>query len=528
MIVRMAKLTRTRTGRWTARKVIPADVREAYGKREDKPTWPASLTPGQARAEFGAWLLAIEERIAALRSTGYFSSPGIALSQRQSRALAGKWYNELVQRFEDEPGDAEGWEIELEKLYPEPTDDDYQRSNQVPYEGPWVPTKFVRGELDVLLDEQRMRLTKPAEDRLIQDMADVYLAFCHLMIRRANGDYGKDHLPAHLPEWRPQAQPVVSASDGLSISDIFEGYVAERKPAAATVKAWKRMTNHLALFLEGKPATDVTPEDIVAWKDRLLTEPTKSGKPKSAKTVRETYLAAAKTVFSWAKENRKVQQDPTSGVRVRSEKTQRLRDPGFTNDEALMILRGTLAFSHAQLSEKQAGARRWVPWVCAYTGARVNEITQLRKQDVFERDGIWVANVTPEAGSVKNNMARLVPLHSHLIEQGFVNFVEEAEDGPLFYEPKAYRGGSAGNPQYKKVGERLASWVRSLGVTDKNVMPNHGWRHRFKTSGREAGMDPEAREAIPGHAPATEGQRYGGWSLVALSREVERLPRFEV
>ena len=50
MALRMAKLTRTKTGLWTARKVIPADVRDAYGKTEDKPTWPASLTQGQARA----------------------------------------------------------------------------------------------------------------------------------------------------------------------------------------------------------------------------------------------------------------------------------------------------------------------------------------------------------------------------------------------------------------------------------------------------------------------------------------------
>ncbi|MEC5293197.1 hypothetical protein, partial [Aurantimonas sp. C2-3-R2] len=33
-------------------------------------------------------------------------------------------------------------------------------------------------------------------------------------------------------------------------------------------------------------------------------------------------------------------------------------------------------------------SRRWVPWICAYTGARVNEITQLRRQDIKQIDGI--------------------------------------------------------------------------------------------------------------------------------------------
>ena len=41
-------------------------------------------------------------------------------------------------------------------------------------------------------------------------------------------------------------------------------------------------------------------------------------------------------------------------------------------------------------------------------------------------------------------------------------------------------------------------------------------------------MDPEARAVIPGHVPANEGERYGGWTPVALAREIERLPRFEV
>jgi hypothetical protein len=36
MAICMPSLTRTPSGLWTARKVIPEDVRAAYGKREDK------------------------------------------------------------------------------------------------------------------------------------------------------------------------------------------------------------------------------------------------------------------------------------------------------------------------------------------------------------------------------------------------------------------------------------------------------------------------------------------------------------
>ena len=59
------------------------------------------------------------------------------------------------------------------------------------------------------------------------------------------------------------------------------------------------------------------------------------------------------------------------------------------------------------------------------TGARVNEFSQLRKKDVQQVDGIWTVRITPEAGTVKTNEARVVPLHEHLIQQGFLDMVKQ-------------------------------------------------------------------------------------------------------
>lgn len=435
----------------------------------------------------------------------------------------------MVKRFEDNPGDELGWEHLVESLFPEDSEDafqEYVRGNREPYEGPWRITRELEEGLGWLLADEGLRITPASADVLLQHMADLYVAFCYLMMRRCRGDYGTDPLIETLPQWEPVVPAVQpEPKSTVTVTSLFEGYVAERKPADATVKAWKRFIAHLVSFLGHDDAARVTPDDIIGWKNRLLTEPTKSGKPRAAKTVRETYLAAVKTVYAWATENRKVPTSPAAGVTVRGEKPKRIRDPGFTNDEAIAILRATLQQPDERLSSHMTAARRWIPWLCAYSGARVNEITQLRKQDIIRQDGVWAMLITPEAGSVKTGDARQVPLHSHLVDQGFLEFVNASPDGPLFYEPKAHRGGSAGNPQNKKVAERLALWVRGLGVTDPNVAPNHGWRHRFKTVARGAGMDPEAREVIPGHAPATEGQGYGTWPLEKLAAEIERLPR---
>jgi integrase len=205
-----------------------------------------------------------------------------------------------------------------------------------------------------------------------------------------------------------------------------------------------------------------------------------------ALTVKETYLASLKVVLEVGRENGALRENAAAEVKVRVPKKVRLRDPQFTKEEAQTILRAALQPQNTALSPEHKLARRWVPWLCAYTGARVNEMTQLRAEDVRKVEGVWTLRITPEAGGVKGNKARTVPLHEHMIDQGFIEVVDAKGEGPLFYNPERGRGGKAGNPHYKKVGERLAAWVRDIGVNDPEVQPNHGWRHLFKAIGRRA------------------------------------------
>ena len=216
--------------------------------------------------------------------------------------------------------------------------------------------------------------------------------------------------------------------------------------------------------------------------------------------------------------------NPAVGIKVRGPKPTQTRGKGLTDAEAETILRAALGPQPVSLTKYTALARRWVPWVCAYTGARVNEITQLRAMDIRQEEGVWIIHITPEAGSVKTRKARKVPIHSHLIEQGFHKLGKVGDATPLFYDPALTRGGSQTATQAAKMGERLAKWVRSLGVI--GVQPNHGWRHRFKTVARSVRMDPEARDAIQGHAPKTEGEAYGEWPLDALREEMLKLKRY--
>jgi integrase len=123
--------------------------------------------------------------------------------------------------------------------------------------------------------------------------------------------------------------------------------------------------------------------------------------------------------------------------------------------------------------------------LCAYSGARLAEVCQLRVEDIVEIEGIWCMRFDPEAGSLKTRGSeRAIPLHPAVVEQGFLKFVEGIGSGPLFPELPPDKFGSRGGNGTKVLGP----WVRSLGLTDNRISPSHSWRHRFKTLGRRHGL----------------------------------------
>jgi integrase len=79
-----------------------------------------------------------------------------------------------------------------------------------------------------------------------------------------------------------------------------------------------------------------------------------------------------------------------------------------------------------------------------------------------------------------------------------------------------------------KATERLAKWVRSLGVDHPEVKPNHGWRHTFKSRAIQARIDARVRDAIVGHAPRTVADAYEHPTVADMAEALKRFPRYAV
>jgi integrase len=94
----------------------------------------------------------------------------------------------------------------------------------------------------------------------------------------------------------------------------------------------------------------------------------------------------------------------------------------------------------------------------------------------------------------------------------------------LFVTPA--KDGSVRGP-WRGIKNRPREFVREV-ITDPRVLPNHAWRHLFKTIGMEAGIDGRVLDAMCGHAARTVGEAYGEATRTAMVRAMKRFPRFQL
>jgi integrase len=352
---------------------------------------------------------------------------------------------------------------------------------------------------------------------LARQFAAVELEVIDRATERDRGDYGGEPRLTILKASAKDDTPV-------SLKGLLERYGAELAKSGrgeAAMRRWRPCFVSLVEFIGHDDAKRLGKDDVIRWKGALL-------ETLSAKTIRDCHLAGLKAVLNHAVEDAILSENVAAAAKQRVAKKLKTRERGFTDAEALAILKAAAEHKKSEREgEKLAAAKRWVPWLQALTGARIAEICQLRKQDFNFNGEIPSVRLTPEAGSIKTGEVRTIPLHKQLIERGLKSFVEEASGGALFFDDSVKRKEGATHPS-KIVAGRVSEWIRSLKIVPSNVQPTHGWRHRMKTVGRDIAADPHIIDAIQGHAARTAGENYGDNSLKAMKRAIDLLPSYQV
>ncbi|REF70271.1 tyrosine-type recombinase/integrase [Paracoccus versutus] len=344
------------------------------------------------------------------------------------------------------------------------------------------------------------------------------------VVERDEGDYtGQPSTPLLLNVKQPENEP-----EPISLSKLWDDYIKARTAAGFMKDGGKRMEPvkvSLRKFLGHNDARQVSKKNLLDWRDQLLAT-------LSAKTVSDMYLSAVRSLFQWAHDNERLPENPAATVKQAKPKKQRAREAGYTDAEAIAVLKLSRSyeakpdqFGYVRETNESVNAKRWVPILCAFTGARVSEITQLRKEDLRQEGDRWVIRITPDAGTMKAGHFRDVPLHEQVVVEGFVRFVEQADHGPLFHNGKDPAKFAA---KAVRMTNQVGTWLRETGLVPAGVQPNYAWRHRFKTQARDMGADIRVVDAIQGHAGRTASDGYGDVSLTAKARVIDALPSYTI
>ena len=330
------------------------------------------------------------------------------------------------------------------------------------------------------------------------------------------------------PIVRPAEAPI-KASVPVSLQKLFQDYITNCQAVGKHHdggKVWEPVFKSLGKFLGHDDARKITKRLLIEWRDSLLAT------GKSAATVSKKYLAAVRAVLTWAHVNDRLPTNEIKDVKQATPKKVFTRERGYTTPEAVRVLKASVAYmppTAANRSNRESGhitaAKRWVPLLCAFTGARVTEMTQLRKEDVRRAEDCWILRITPDAGSVKTGQFRDVPLHRQVVALGFIDFVNSAEPGPLFHNaqsPDKYLKGA------RATAGRLSDWLQDQGLVPEGLQPSYGWRHRFKTQGRELGASDRVLIATQGHPGSTASDGYGDVTIAAILRVIEALSDYDL
>ena len=516
MVLQMSRpFKHPKTGVYYFRQRTPADLIAVIGKREVG--WSLrTKDPEQAKA-----LNAIAVQKQAMVWERHRKRPE-PLPHMQIVALSGILYRDFMAMLEQEPGEPEIWENMLSLL---------EKATASPERF----EKWYGSEADRLLLEQGIVTDEGSRSRLMTEVYRAMRQWAEQQFKRANGDYSPDPNASRFPSPSVLSNIAPKRDDtGPTIRGLFKlwerDHLANGK-SVRTVGDFRHKVEALIEYLDHDDAQRVTPENIADWCDHLRHE-----KGLAARTVSQKYLTVIKVIFGVAVEKRKLKENPAKENKVRFAKPQRTRPKGFTEDEARSILTAALANPDTLggRSEENKRAIRWGPWVCAFTGARITELMQLRTDDLlFETvDGLRIPylRITPEAGSVKSDNYRIVPVHPQLLAMGLVEMIQSLPAGPVFYNLKPFRG-KAADPveRAQNAGAKVGTWVReNVQIADKRLQPNHAWRHRFKTVARDVGIAPEYSDAITGHEDGRASSDYGETTLKALWREIQKLPQWDV
>lgn len=380
-------------------------------------------------------------------------------------------------------------------------------------------------DIDTALSSHGLHITKASRQLLGLAMLELKGAATRGIEARKSGDYSPVRELEVAPKF-DSVQPNPSNRD-LDSRFTFEAIVkAETQRRAsgrdakpfppATIKKYSKRGEEFALWrrtqglakMAAEDASTVTRQEVERWRASMLNRKDAS---LSNRTINDK-VSCIVTIIKWGRRHYRDEGFHTAGNPLEGiEKLGFVETPSdlrtYRLEEAVRVLKA------ARLETEPR--RRWLPWICAYTGLRIEEAGQLTVEDFFTVQGRWFFRVsTSGRRSLKTaSSERRIPVHPSLIKEGLLDFVKGQGTGRLFAS--------------RRVQPLMSEWVRgTVKITRPELSPNHGWRHFFEDLCGLANMPDAARDYMTGRASGKSREMYGKSELMlpGLSEAMDKVP----
>ncbi|WP_294333300.1 DUF6538 domain-containing protein [uncultured Sphingomonas sp.] len=332
------------------------------------------------------------------------------------------------------------------------------------------------------------------------------------------------------PEQRraPQAETV----EGVMLdSTIVCRWAAERKVTEKTRDAHAAVARWFYERAGRLPVNAITRKDVLTFKNKLIAE------GQSAANV-NTKIARLATLIQWAVDNEYASENSAKGVSVKDIDKARNKRREFDLASLNAIFASPVYAEGARPTQGRGEAAYWLPLLALFTGARLEELGQLRPSDILEiaypdpegaQRKAWFIRIKEdhdEGLRLKNAASeRDVPVHPELERLGFIKFVEKAKEAKqerLFPLLRANKYGTL----TAKWGEWWSGYRRTVcGITDHRLT-FHSFRHTYKQYARHSDIPEGVQRQIMGHSAGDVADEYG--SGYPLHQVVEGMRRFRV
>lgn len=361
-------------------------------------------------------------------------------------------------------------------------------------------------EADPLL-QAKMDLTALVRDEVFQREAQIFLKE-----DRASGKPGKA---------------------GTSLSAVVDRW-AKAKPMR--VKTIDRMAAVVSWFEDmiGQHTVEaITPDEVLRFKDALLA--------KTSRANANTKLRNFNTLMRFAvREARIIKLNPAADITISVTVDPEEEVQPFDLSALKSIFGSPVYLSDARPLAGSGEAAYWLPLLALYTGARLNELGQLRPKDILqlpyvdeqeEERQAWVIRIVADKADglrLKNKWsARRLPIHSELIRLGFLAYVatmEEQGQSRIFPELRP--------DKYDTITANWSKWFGrylrgTCGVADERMV-FHSFRHAFKDYARESEIAEDVSDAISGHRGQAVARKYGSSLSFPLRPMVSAMKRYRV